>query len=126
MRVSYGIIVEHAELGAVVVVGHPKDGYGRPDLNIVRITTLDEWRTAPYVDISKAQGGRIEARVREVYADTLRPRPRAEGDLAAFLRSHRTPGWKPAPLPKPRKLPKLSDERFARLMREQGARQISE
>lgn len=126
MGFSYGVIAEHVELGAVVVVGHPKDGYGRPDLNIVRITTLDEWRLAPYIETSKSQGGRIDAKVREVYADTLRPRMRTEGDLEAFMRTHRTRGWKPSPLPKFRKLPKLSAERFARLMLEQGARQVSE
>lgn len=46
-----------------------------------------------------------------------RPRESVEDFMA---RKH-DPAWKPAPLPRPRRLPRLSPERLARLMAEQGA-----
>lgn len=118
MRLFHGQILEHAKLGAVVVLGSV--GADR-----ARVVTLEAWRTAPWL-ISKAEGGRLDIQPVEVPVTSLTPRPRREADLEDFMRTHHRPGWKPAPLPKPRKLPKLSTERFARLMLGQGARQVSE
>jgi hypothetical protein len=40
--------------------------------------------------------------------------------LQEFLDRKHDPNWKPAPLPKFRKLPRLSEEKFARLLAEHG------
>lgn len=40
--------------------------------------------------------------------------------VADFMARKHDPKWKPKALPRPRKLPKLSDEKLARLMAEQG------
>lgn len=54
----------------------------------------------------------------EVYA---KPQTREPESVAAFMARKHDPAWKPAPLPKPRRLSRLSPERLARLMAEQGA-----
>lgn len=40
--------------------------------------------------------------------------------LEQFMARKSDPNWKPAPLPKFRKLPKLSEAKFAALLREHG------
>ena len=47
-------------------------------------------------------------------------------DVERFMREHHDPRWKPKPLPKFRALPRLSDEKFRKLMLDAGARQTSE
>lgn len=55
----------------------------------------------------------------EVSAKPADPRPRES--VEDFMARKHNPAWKPAPLPKPRRLPRLSPEKLARLMAEQGA-----
>jgi hypothetical protein len=119
MNISHGFVYEHKKLGAVVAIGHRDKSTFSPDRSIVRVVKLDDFRTAPYVEISAKQGGRIEAEVHEVEADSLRPRNAGSTmSVEEFMRQHHRAGWKPKPLPKPRK---LSEEKFAALMREHGA-----
>lgn len=123
MNISHGFVYEHKKLGAVVAIGRRDKSTFSPDRSIVRVVKLDDFRTAPYVKISAKQAGRIEAEVYEVEADSLRSR-NAESTMSVeeFMRRHHRAGWKPKPLPKPRKLPKLSDAAFAKLAAETGLR----
>ena len=46
--------------------------------------------------------------------------------VAEFMARRHDPAWRPRPLPRPRRLPRLSEERFEALMREQGAVRVDE
>lgn len=46
--------------------------------------------------------------------------PQPQETLAEFMARKSDPKWKPAPLPKFRKLPKLRDDKFAALLRQFG------
>ncbi|AWY06677.1 hypothetical protein SEA_ZETA1847_43 [Microbacterium phage Zeta1847] len=61
--------------------------------------------------------------VREYDAADVAPKaaPAARESVEDFIARKRDPKWRPAALPKPRRLPKLSDDKFAALMREHGA-----
>lgn len=117
-------IVEHVKLGAVTIIGPEIDKPGT-----WRVAVFTEWQHTPLtVTRTKRYGHHVvdfPVTVHVVKAETLRRRPRHEADVDAFMRSHRTPRWKPKPLPKSRRLPKLTDEKFAALMLECGAVQVS-
>ena len=125
MTFIFGQIVEHKKLGAVTVLGEERGGR-------IRVAVLDEWQATPLEVLKRRRGRRRQAyvdflpcKVHVVDPETLTARPRRDGDVAEFMRTHRTPGWKPPALPRSRRLRKLPDERFEALMREQGARRIS-
>lgn len=125
MTFIFGQIVEHKKLGAVTVLGEEIWG-GR-----IRVAVLDEWQATPFGLLTRPRERWRQAhvdfpcKVHVVDPETLTARPRRDGDVAEFMRTHRTPGWKPPSLPRSRRLRKLPDERFEALMREQGARRIS-
>lgn len=113
----YGQILDHVSLGSVVLVSRRDE--------IARVVKLDEFRSARLVKVSRYEV-RMDVQYHEVETRDLRIR--AEGSretLAAFMARKHDYRWKPKPLAKPRKLPRLSDEKFAALMLEQGARQVS-
>ena len=96
----------------------------------VRVAVHSEWRETPCrVYQRKRYGGTqvvLPVKVHVVERDKLRDRPRHDADVERFMREHHDPRWKPKPLPKFRALPKLSDEKFRKLMLDNGARQTSE
>ena len=124
MTFIFGQIVEHKKLGAVTVLGEERGGR-------IRVAVLGEWQTTPIKILTRASKrwgqayADLPCKVHVVDRETLTARPRRDGDVAEFMRTHRTPGWKPPALPRSRRLRKLPDERFEALMREQGARRIS-
>ena len=125
MTVSHGHLYEHAKLGTVVMVGEVSGAPGK-----VRVAVHSEWRETPItVYGGKRRGGahiNFPVKVHVVDRDELRDRPRHDADVERFMREHHDPRWKPKPLPKFRALPKLSDEKFRKLMLDNGARQTSE
>ena len=60
--------------------------------------------------------------------DEVEPKPAAaqRESVAEFMARRHDPSWRPRPLPRPRRLPRLSEERFEALMREQGAVRVDE
>jgi len=65
-----------------------------------------------------------ERRVRREFPVELveaKPAGTPRESLEEFIARKSSPKWRPAKLPTFRRLPKLSEERFAKLMREQGA-----
>ena len=120
MTVSHGHLYEHAKLGTVVMLGEVSGARGK-----VRVAVHSEWRETPCrVYGGKGYGGThvdFPVKVHVVERDKLRNRPRHDADVERFMREHHDPRWKPKPLPKFRKLPKLSDEKFRKLMLDAGA-----
>lgn len=124
-QISHGHLYEHAKLGTVVLLGEEFGKAGK-----VRVCTHRDWRETPLTlwNPSKRRDSvhtDFPVPVHVIDRDELVDRPRSDGDVERFMREHRTPRWKPAPLPKFRALPKLSEEKFAALMREHGATRIS-
>ncbi|WP_282838103.1 hypothetical protein [Microbacterium flavum] len=60
--------------------------------------------------------------------DEVEPKPAGaqRESVAEFMARRHDPAWRPRPLPQPRRLPRLSEERFEALMREQGAVRVDE
>ena len=115
MTVSHGHLYEHTKLGTVVMLGEAPGARGK-----VRVAVHSEWRETPF----RAHGKKhvdLPVKVHVVELDKLRNRPRHVADVERFMREHHDPRWKPKPLPKFRPLPKLSDERFRKLMLDAGA-----
>lgn len=121
MTVSRGHLYEHAKLGTVVMVGEVSGAPGK-----VRVAVHSEWRETPCRAYRWKGSVDFSVKVHVVERDELRDRPRHDADVERFMREHHDPRWKPKPLPKFRKLPKLSDEKFRKLMLDNGARQTSE
>lgn len=119
MNLYPNLIVEHARLGTVTVLGPEITKPGK-----WRVAVLAEWQSAP-MTFTRTERGNVHVdfpvTVHVVEADTLTRRPSNAGDVEAFMRAHSKPRWKPKPLPKFRPYRRLSDEKLAALMREQGA-----
>lgn len=112
--------------GFIVGESFPADGWG---------TRLGETREV-FVRLLDDQAPTLTFRERAyslaITPDKIRivgnggmPSAIAEASIREFMARKSTPGWKPAPLPKPRKPAKLSEARFAALMAEHGAAQVS-
>lgn len=58
--------------------------------------------------------------------DEVEPKPAAAAreSVEEFMARKHDRAWRPQPLPRPRRLPRLSEERFEALMREQGAARV--
>ncbi|MBG0719456.1 hypothetical protein G3N18_15610 [Microbacterium sp. 2C] len=75
------------------------------------------------VAAERAVGRKVE---RVMYLYEVEPKPAAaqRESVAEFMARRHDPSWRAPRLPGPRRLPRLSEERFEALMREQGAARL--
>lgn len=83
--------------------------------------------------VQERVAGRKVQRVMYLYAiersyrlDEVEPKPAGaqRESVAEFVARKHDPSWRAPRLPRPRRLPRLSEERFEALMREQGAARL--
>lgn len=117
--------------GEGVVVDLPLRGYRDP-ATLVKVgfggpVTVDRARPIP----GRAHKPDVvtylyeTTRTYDVADVTLKRNDAPRESVEDFIARKSSPKWKPAPLPKPRKLGKLSEANFEKLMREQGAQRLS-
>ncbi|WP_067201208.1 hypothetical protein [Microbacterium sp. XT11] len=97
----------------------------------VHHTYADRWQTRPSgvesVEVGFDSAGlRFEASRTYAPTDITPRRAEPKASVEEWIAARATPGFKPRDIrPRPRKLPRLPEARFRKLLAEQGGRQLS-